>query len=94
MFRVSCVTEGRLFSVGKVAWVRGGTVPQRVYSRHPGTSRECCPALPSPVSTPSRQPCTTMDSSNFILPDRQRSETRGLVTDERVGLFYIDILTD
>lgn len=66
--RVTCVTVGRLLRVCRVSWVRWGTVPKCVYSRHPGTSRECWPVLPKPFRTPSRlPPWSTRDSSSFIL---------------------------
>lgn len=66
--KVTWVTEGRLLRVCNVSWVRWGTVPKCVYSRHPGTSRECCPVMPSPFKTPSRLfPWTTRDNSSFIL---------------------------
>lgn len=66
--KVIWVTEGRLISVCSVSWVRWGTVPKCVYSRHPGISSECCPVLPSPFRTPSRLlPWTTRDSSSCIL---------------------------
>ena len=65
---VTWVTEERLLRVCSVSWVRWGTVPKCVYSKQPGTSRECCAVLPSPLSTPSRfPPWTTRDSSSFIL---------------------------
>lgn len=65
---VTWVTEGRSFMVWSVSWVRCGTDPKCVYSRHPGVFRECCPVLPSPFRTPNRPfPWTTRDSSSFIL---------------------------
>lgn len=76
--RVTCVTEGRLLRVCRVSRVRWGTAPRCVCSRHPGTSRECCPVLPSSFRTPSRPlPWTTRDSSSFILQPAMRGALRG-----------------
>lgn len=78
--RVTWVTGGSLLRVCSVSWVRWGTVPKCVYSRHPGTSRERCPVLPSPFRMPSRLfPCTTRDNSSFILLPAIRGAAVGVL---------------